>query len=245
MVNQKEYFDLLDWLEDQQMPRPQQFFGRMKAAFGIANLLYVDAAASSNGFRLHRICHTLDCRATQAFVQMGGEQFAPVLKLALSAVKPTDWSALWRKNNSGAALYATWRTLGLPAEGVIYPLVSRGGRSALLAINIDIRARELPRFRRLHDRDINALAVQFHAAVLESEAKEEAPPRDPPRLTRRERETLAWAAAGKSYWEIATILGISERTVRFFMTNARRKLNVVSNTQAVAEAVWHGIIHHG
>ncbi|NUS68745.1 MAG: LuxR family transcriptional regulator, partial [Ensifer adhaerens] len=40
----------------------------------------------------------------------------------------------------------------------------------------------------------------------------------------------------------ATILGISERTVRFFMTNARRKLNVVSNTQAVAQAVRHALI---
>src|SRR5690606_6372471 len=66
MLNQKEYFDLLDWLEDQQTPRPQPFFGRMKAAFGIANLLYVDAAVQSTGVRLHRIHHTLDPGATQA-----------------------------------------------------------------------------------------------------------------------------------------------------------------------------------
>ena len=61
-------------------------------------------------------------------------------------------------------------------------------------------------------------------------------------ITPREREVLRWSAAGKSYWEIAVILGISERTVRFFMSNARQKLNVVSNTQAVAEAVWRGLI---
>ena len=38
------------------------------------------------------------------------------------------------------------------------------------------------------------------------------------------------------------ILGITERTVRYFMANARRKLNVVSNTQAVAEAAWRGLL---
>ncbi|WP_280113369.1 helix-turn-helix domain-containing protein [Rhizobium sp. PDO1-076] len=62
------------------------------------------------------------------------------------------------------------------------------------------------------------------------------------RLTPREIETLSWVAAGKSYWEIAVILGITERTVRFFMSNARRKLNVVTNPQAVAEALWRKLV---
>ncbi|KQW29710.1 hypothetical protein ASE36_09445 [Rhizobium sp. Root274] len=61
-------------------------------------------------------------------------------------------------------------------------------------------------------------------------------------LTPRECETLAWIAAGKSYWEAAIILGITERTVRYFMANARNKLDVVNNAQAVAEAVWLGLI---
>jgi LuxR family transcriptional regulator, quorum-sensing system regulator SinR len=30
--------------------------------------------------------------------------------------------------------------------------------------------------------------------------------------------------------------------VRYFMANARHKLDVVNNAQAVAEAVWQGII---
>jgi LuxR family quorum-sensing system transcriptional regulator SinR len=86
------------------------------------------------------------------------------------------------------------------------------------------------------------LANLFHASLLESDSRIELAEHCAKALTHRETEVLGWTAAGKSYWEIGTILGISERTVRFFMTNARRKLNVVSNTQAVAQAVRRDLI---
>lgn len=54
------------------------------------------------------------------------------------------------------------------------------------------------------------------------------------RLTARERDTLSWVAEGKSDWEIAVILGLSETTVRFHVDNARRKLGAANRAQAVA-----------
>ncbi len=53
-------------------------------------------------------------------------------------------------------------------------------------------------------------------------------------LTARERDALAWVAEGKSDWEIAVILGLSETTVRFHVDNARKKLGAVNRAQAVA-----------
>ncbi|WP_293475001.1 LuxR C-terminal-related transcriptional regulator [Phenylobacterium sp.] len=53
-------------------------------------------------------------------------------------------------------------------------------------------------------------------------------------LTARERDSLRWVAAGKSDWEIAVILGVSQTTVRFHVDNARRKLGAVNRAQAVA-----------
>ena len=44
-------------------------------------------------------------------------------------------------------------------------------------------------------------------------------------------------AAGKTAWEVGTILGISERTVRFHLNAAREKLQCTTTTQAVARAV--------
>jgi DNA-binding NarL/FixJ family response regulator len=55
-------------------------------------------------------------------------------------------------------------------------------------------------------------------------------------LNEREMECLTWAGRGKTSPEIATILGLSKRTVNFHIENACRKLNVATRTEAVAKA---------
>jgi DNA-binding CsgD family transcriptional regulator len=47
---------------------------------------------------------------------------------------------------------------------------------------------------------------------------------------------------GKTNWEIARILGLSERTVRFHVGGIFEKLDVTSRTQAVARALGSGLI---
>lgn len=63
-----------------------------------------------------------------------------------------------------------------------------------------------------------------------------------PTLTRRERECLAWAAAGKTSWEIGQVLNISERTAIFHLQNATRKLGVSGRQAAIARAVQLGLV---
>lgn len=58
----------------------------------------------------------------------------------------------------------------------------------------------------------------------------------------REKEVLQWLKTGKSTWEIAMLLGISERTVKFHVSNIFLKLGAVSRTQAVAMAIEGGLI---
>jgi DNA-binding NarL/FixJ family response regulator len=56
-------------------------------------------------------------------------------------------------------------------------------------------------------------------------------------LTDREAETLLWVAQGKSNFEIATILGISEKTVKKTLGRVFDKLGVDSRTAAALRAV--------
>ena len=56
-------------------------------------------------------------------------------------------------------------------------------------------------------------------------------------LNAREPEVLTWSARGKTSDEIASILGLSKRTVDFHFDNARTKLNVSTRTQAVVKAM--------
>jgi len=61
-------------------------------------------------------------------------------------------------------------------------------------------------------------------------------------LREREVETLTWAARGKTFEEIGTILSLSKRTVEFHLENARRKLGVATRTQALIKAATGHLI---
>ena len=62
------------------------------------------------------------------------------------------------------------------------------------------------------------------------------------RLTDRELQVLTWVARGKSSSDIATILGISERTVNFHLDNAMRKAGVATRVQAAVKCALLGLI---
>lgn len=61
-------------------------------------------------------------------------------------------------------------------------------------------------------------------------------------LTGRETEILRWVAQGKTAWAISEILSISERTVKFHVGNAVRKLDATTRTHAVAVALERKLI---
>lgn len=52
-------------------------------------------------------------------------------------------------------------------------------------------------------------------------------------LSPRERQILKWVSAGKTYAEVSVILSITERTVKFHMSNAMKKLGVNNARHAV------------
>ena len=61
-------------------------------------------------------------------------------------------------------------------------------------------------------------------------------------LTPKETEVLKWVRQGKSTWDISTILGISERTVKFHVGNIMQKLDATTRTHAVAIALEQGLV---
>ena len=63
-----------------------------------------------------------------------------------------------------------------------------------------------------------------------------------PKLTDKQLEVLKWASADKSYWEIGTIMGIGDRTVKFHFKNIFLKLGVPSRGEAVRKGKMMGLI---
>jgi LuxR family quorum-sensing system transcriptional regulator SolR len=62
------------------------------------------------------------------------------------------------------------------------------------------------------------------------------------RLTRKERDVIKWVIEGKTAWEIGKIMCVSERTVKFHLTNVYEKLKVSNRAQAVAKVSRLGLI---
>jgi DNA-binding CsgD family transcriptional regulator len=61
-------------------------------------------------------------------------------------------------------------------------------------------------------------------------------------LSAREREVLLWACRGKTYAEIALIVGLAWGTVKTYLDTARLKLKAANLPQACAVAVAEGIL---
>lgn len=61
-------------------------------------------------------------------------------------------------------------------------------------------------------------------------------------LTPRELECVQWVSDGKTNWEIAQILGVSEKTVQHLLSHASAKLNSVNRTQLAVSAIRERII---
>ncbi len=61
-------------------------------------------------------------------------------------------------------------------------------------------------------------------------------------LSSREREVLQWICAGKTSWEIGAILGLTERMINKIIGEAMVKLDAVTRTQAVVNAIRLGDI---
>jgi LuxR family transcriptional regulator, quorum-sensing system regulator CciR len=64
----------------------------------------------------------------------------------------------------------------------------------------------------------------------------------PIQLTDRQRECVMWAARGKSDWEIARVLGVSEATVGEHLRHAYERYGVGKRTLVAVHALFDGTI---
>lgn len=65
------------------------------------------------------------------------------------------------------------------------------------------------------------------------------------KLSAREKDCLYWSAQGKTASDTADILGLKTETVRKYIKNVMKRLNVRSKTQAVVKAIEFGLLDIG
>ena len=232
------YHALLERLRKTAAATPQAFLTELQAAYGLSHVFYADLARDGDTFLPGRIIHGHDPDLERIIRNEGLSVLHPLFDTVANLFGP---SVLDPPAKHGTGESANPVRSVCPRNGplLVFPLVPSRPGIAFFACNpASLQEKEDDAERLL--RDLAALAGLFHATQLSTPApprpKPSAKPASP-HLTPREREVLQWVASGKTYWEIARILDISERTVRHFMAECREKLDAVSNKQAVAKAV--------
>lgn len=157
----------------------------------------------------------------------------PAIQVGLRRMLPVDWSDFDREKDKVRRLFGEASEFGLGRRGVSLPVHGRHGDRALLSITSDASSGDWQNLRLEYMRDFHVLALHLHQAVLRLAGGQTI---THPGLSPRERECLSWIAEGKTYWETAVILGISERTVRFYLESARHKLGAANTTHAIVKA---------
>jgi LuxR family quorum sensing-dependent transcriptional regulator len=140
----------------------------------------------------------------------------------LKAAEREVWSAVlsWGWNN-----------------GFVLPVHGPGGYFATVSMASPERDLDLGDDNRLH---LQMIAMLAHERChLPAKLASVAQPIDI--MSARELECLRWVAAGKSDWEIGSILSISAATVKFHLNGARAKLGARTRAQAVARLVLAGL----
>lgn len=168
------------------------------------------------------------------------QEIDPVVACGIASLLPIQWSKLPRQDKSVRNLFGEASEFGVGRQGITVSV--RGLRSdyALMSFNRDCGDAEWLDFSINSMSDLNYLAYLFHSEVINVHADDCSTLK--PKLTGREAETLLWAARGKTAWETAKILGLSEKTVNFHTSNACAKLGVATKTQAVATVVAKRLI---
>lgn len=157
----------------------------------------------------------------------------PVTQHIIEAREPFFWT---KTEHAGGELYRVVRTpRGRGIHGLQIPVFGPLGLEG--AMSMGGRRIDASPIARL------ALSIVAVAAFLAARRLLEGPTDEAVgRLSAREREVLAWIAAGRRQAEIAVTLDLSERTVENHLRRIRKRLGVVTTAQAIRVAIRNGDI---
>ncbi|CAA7625724.1 LuxR family transcriptional regulator [Magnetospirillum sp. UT-4] len=178
---------------------------------------------------------------SQRYADQGYLDIDPVVERLLRSVTPFLWQDTVAQRPTGAperVVLNEARDFGLKA-GAEIPIHEHGFGVATFSVFSE-RESDFVKAWAEYKHNLHIFSLYFHekyASLL--------PPDEelaPPALSRRERECLVWTSRGKTAWEVAEILHISERTVKLYLDAATRKLGSFSKHHAVVKAVLNRII---
>ncbi|MGR2660987.1 MULTISPECIES: helix-turn-helix transcriptional regulator [Chromobacterium] len=165
---------------------------------------------------------------TEQYMKENYSQCDPILRIHLGQ-GPVSWNDRFSraKGKDEKKFIAEASSVGL-GDGLSFSAVSQRNNLGCIF--------SLSGSETIHDSNLVAmldcLTPHLHQAAVRVANLPPATPSSMP-LSQREYDIFHWMSRGKTNWEIATILDISERTVKFHVANVIRKLNANNRTHAI------------
>lgn len=125
--------------------------------------------------------------------------------------------------------------------GLTVRIPASQGQFAAFTLAVDERSLGLDRFIETSQDLLQMVGLTYHAHVSARIGRGLAGQTGGP-LTQRERQCLAWISEGRTMDDIASILDVTPRGIKFHLDNARRNLAALSLPHAVALAIRQGLL---
>lgn len=211
----------------------RQLLERVCANYNLKTAAYFGLNVSRNDPSAPYLAVTYSSAWVEHYKARNYVNLDPVIKSGFASLLPIEWSGKRVTTPKLKQFFGEATEFGVGQSGLTVPVRGPSGDRALVTITSDaplhVWQRELPRLKR----DFQMLAYHLHQTVIRTQGLD----KPIPKLAPREIECLKWKASGKTDWETGMILGISEKTVRFYLDLARAKLNASNVTHAVAKAL--------
>jgi DNA-binding CsgD family transcriptional regulator len=165
----------------------------------------------------------------------------PIIARMRSSGVPFTYDQSFYVNAKAGDIWETQAQFGY-RTGIAMAMHLPGGRHFLLGVD---RHEALPEDDALLTRlvaDLQLLAAHAQETAVRVLLPAQKPLIPVEKLTPRERDVLQWCRDGKTVWEAAKILGISEYTARFHVRNAIRKMGVSGIKTAILRAMSLNLI---
>lgn len=158
---------------------------------------------------------------------------------------PFDWTELQNSGKLDPLEHSAWQYLadiGL-SRGVTTPIHFPDGRFAVLSAIVDKSNANWQDTKHKTQELMLDLTHIYRHTISKLGFEQQIPVTDPFRLSRREKQCLQWAGAGKTAPEIAMILKLSPETVRMYLKKARSRLGAHTIAQAAVNAAQLHLIN--
>jgi DNA-binding CsgD family transcriptional regulator len=162
----------------------------------------------------------------------------PVISYGQRADQPFDWASLPIVDPATKAFFADALNHGIGRNGLSIPLRDRRGVYALVSFTSDLPKNEWEVYKTANIAKLKLLSVLIDSASYINFKLIALPVH----LSNREEQCLVWAARGKTYQEIAEILGLAFGSVKAHLDAARHKLDCMNLPHAAAVAFATGVI---